>query len=144
VPGDDCHTPAMSKNDGLDTIIADVEKGLRADGWADHTSVSRELNNWARLANRVGRYPMTVDDYTNDLCSRDYLELVLRRVPTDARPWLSQSLAPLDDAFRGGTVDDDRRVLARFFRIDRDSAWWWTRIPAAGPLAEYLASADHE
>jgi hypothetical protein len=80
---------------------------------------------------------MTVDDYTNDLCSRDYLELVVRRLPPDISKPLSHLVASLDDKFREGTTEDDEGLLGRFFRIDPASSWWWQRIPSAGPLAEF-------
>ena len=87
---------------------------------------------------------MTVDDFTNDLSSRDYLELALRRLPVPAREWLSESVAPLDDRFRDATVKDDRGLLGRFFRIDQESPWWWHRIPRVGPLADFLAGSDQD
>lgn len=31
------------------------------------------MASWTRLAHEVSDYAMTIDDYTNDLCSRDYL-----------------------------------------------------------------------
>ena len=126
----------------IDAMVAELEKDLRAEGWADHASVTRELANWATVANIVNRYSMTVDDFTNDLSSRDYLELALGRLPVPAREWLSESVAPLDDRFRDATVKDDRGLLGRFFRIDQDSPWWWHRIPRAGPPADYLAGSD--
>jgi hypothetical protein len=84
---------------------------------------------------------MTVDDYTNDLCSRDYLELAVNRLPSDISEPLSDRVATLDREFRNGTVADDQGVLRRFFRIEPCSGWWWRRIPSAGPLADYLASS---
>jgi hypothetical protein len=137
---DHCDTADVtSDSDRFEAVLSDVERGLRAEGWAEHVSVSRELKTWARVAETVGEYSMTVDDYTNDLCSRDYLELTLKRVPNEARVWLTGLIAPMDEKFRGRTVEDERGLLGRFFRIDQDSAWWWHRTPAAGPLADYLA-----
>ncbi len=126
---------------GFDALVADIERGLRAEGWAEHTSVSHELQMWARLGQTVGTYSMTVDDYTNDLCSRDYLDLALVRLPAEARARLTGLVAPLDEAFRSDTVADDCGLLWRFFRVGVDAGWWWFRIPRGGPLAEYLSAS---
>ena len=70
-----------------------IEAVLHDEGWADHTSLARELRGWARLAEEVNAYTGTVDDYTNDLCSRDYLEVMeapaspgLRNASTNKSP----------------------------------------------------------
>lgn len=66
---------------GFDDEVKREEAALRGEGWADFTSLSRELAAWGRLADEVSIYRATVDDYTNDLCSRDYLAalMTLRR-----------------------------------------------------------------
>jgi hypothetical protein len=124
--------------------IAKVEHDLRAEGWADHTSLVRELNVWDGLAQRVSNYSMTVDDYTNGLCSRDYLDLAIGRLPSYLSTFFSHRVARLDQAFRDWTTDDDDGVLGRFFRIESHASWWWRRIPAAGPLAEYLTASTRQ
>ena len=60
-----------------------IEAALRGDGWADQTSLSRELRAWARLAEEINAYTGTINDYTNDLCSRDYLEVIRPARPSD-------------------------------------------------------------
>ena len=62
--------------------ISQIEEDLRAEGWADHTSLAMQLTLWDRLGHGVASYSMTVDDYTNDLCSRDYLEIAIGRLPS--------------------------------------------------------------
>ena len=61
-----------------------IETSLRHAGWADHASIARELRTWARVAVEVDIYAATVDDYTNDLCSRDYLDVMSRQVVESA------------------------------------------------------------
>jgi hypothetical protein len=87
---------------------------------------------------------MTVDDYTNDLRSRDYLELAIARLPADVRGSVSALVADADKRFRESTIDDGDGTLGRFFRIDAASNWWWRRIPRSGPLGAYLAAASGE
>jgi hypothetical protein len=118
-----------------------LEEALRAAGWADHTSITRELSTWTQLSVEVNRYRLTVDDYTNDLTSRDYLAEVTARASGDLRAALSGQLAAADDRFRASTIEDTDRRLGRYIRIGPDRGWWWHRRPASGPLAEYLAGS---
>jgi hypothetical protein len=119
-----------------------IEASLRRAGWADHASIARELRTWARLAEEVDTYTATVDDYTNDLSSRDYLKLAMASASVGLRDTIAQQVAPVDESFRQRTVEDMERHLERYFRIDRKDDWWWRRRPSAGPLADYLESAD--
>ena len=97
---------------------------------------------WARLSAEVGNYTLEIDEYTNDLCSRDYLAKALDIASADLRSAILRELTPADDPFRSATVDDDEGRLARFYRITPDDGWWWHRRPAAGALAEALAKRD--
>lgn len=116
-----------------------IEAELRHGGWADHTGLVRELRAWGQLAAEVNDYPGSVDDYTNDLCSRDYLQEMEARASFGLRSAINQRVAPIDLAFRGATIEDTDGRLARFFRIESCSGWWWRRRPSSGPLAQYLA-----
>jgi len=118
-----------------------TEAALRAAGWADHTSLARELRDWARLSQEVSTYTLTVDDYTNNLCSRDYIAQVASRASSDLRRSIDEQVAPADESFREATVEDSDGRLGRYFRIDSEDAWWWHRRPSSGPLADYLAKA---
>ena len=123
-----------------DEELLRIEGALRGEGWAEHTSLERELRAWDRLAGEVNSYTGTVDDYTNDLCSRDYLELMQTRASLGLRHAIDQQLAPIDLAFRKSTLDDTDQRLARFFDVAVRDGWWWLRRPSAGPLADYLAT----
>ena len=129
------HTANMAEDDEA----LRIEVALHGDGWAEHTSLARELRTWARLAQEVNAYTGTVDDYTNDLCSRDYLEEMQARASLRLRHSIDQELAPMDLSFRMATVPDTDERLASFFAIDSRDGWWWRRRPSWGPLAEYLA-----
>lgn len=57
----------------VENEVQRIEDELRQSGWAVHASIEREVRNWTRLSESVNTYKLTVDDYTNDLSSRDYL-----------------------------------------------------------------------
>jgi len=119
-----------------------IEEALRDDGWADHASLNRELRAWARLSEEVNTYTATVDDYTNDLCSRDYLAAVAVRASNGLRSAIDEQVASTDESFRRATVEDTDGRLGRYYRIERKDGWWWRRRPSSGPLADYLAVGD--
>ena len=120
--------------------VGRIEAALRDEGWADHTSLARQVRSWARLADEVNAYALTVDDYTNDLCSRDYLATMATRGSSGLRLKINDQIAPIDESFRRATVEDTDRRLGRYFRIELRDGWWWQRRPSFGPLADYLAA----
>jgi len=125
-----------------DEEVQRIEADLHNDRWADHTSLERELRGWARLAREIGTYTATVDDYTNDLCGRDYLDAVMAHASVGLRSEIDGKVAEMDETFRQGTVEDVGGILGQFYRVERKDGWWWRRTPLSGPLADYLASTD--
>jgi hypothetical protein len=119
--------------------VRQIEVALAQAGWAEHARLEREFRVWSRLAQEVNAYIATVDDYTNDLCSRDYIAEFAARASCGLRTAIEERVSPADETFRGATVGDDDARLGRHFRIDQESAWWWHRRPSSGPLADYLA-----
>ena len=119
-----------------------IEAALRESGWADHASLDREAGAWTRLSEEVNTYMATVDDYTNDLCSRDYLAEVASRASDDLRGRIEHQVAAADETFRASTVEDTDERLKRYFRIQSGDGWWWHRRPSSGSLADYLAETD--
>jgi len=115
-----------------------VEAALREIGWAAHCTIAREQQVWARLSAEVDTRDDTVDDYTNDLCSRDYLELAASMAAAGLRDTILKELASADGRFRAATVEDSDGRLGRHFRIERHDGWWWHRRPSKGPLADFL------
>jgi hypothetical protein len=122
--------------------VQSIEAALRALGRADHASLARELIAWAQLSKEVNAYTATVDDYTNDVCSRDYLAEVASLASESLRKAFKDQLASTDELFRASTVEDTDGRLGRFFRIGPEDGWWWHRRPSSGPLADYLAEVD--
>jgi len=119
-----------------------IEAALHGERWADHVSLARELRVWDRLSAEVDSYPATVDDYTNDLGSRDYLSEFASRASTDLRTTIEDRVGRADETFREATTEDADGRLGRYFDIQREDGWWWHRRPARGPLAAYLAEDD--
>lgn len=115
--------------------VRQIEVALAKAGWAAHVRLEREVQLWSRLAHGVSAYAMTVDDYTNDLCSRDYIAEFVSRASSGLRADIEERVSPADETFRKATVEDDDARLGRYFRIDGESAWWWHRRPSSGPLA---------
>lgn len=115
-----------------------VSAALRKSGWAAHTSVARELACWERLGREVNTYDATVDDYTNDLCSRDYLAHAIAESSLHLRQVLAERLTLADTTFREATVPDTEKLLGTYYRVDKKDGWWWHVRPANGPLATYL------
>jgi hypothetical protein len=119
-----------------------IEATLQELGWANHASLDREVRIWTRLSEEVNTYTATVDDYTNDLCSRDYLSEVTSRASSDLRAAIEGQVALADMRFRTSTVEDQDGRLGLYFRIRPEDGWWWHRRPSSGPLADYLAQTD--
>jgi hypothetical protein len=135
LPVSACETAVV----GDEEQVQRIEAALRDEGWADHVSLARQLRVWTSLSEEVNSYTATVDDYTNDLCTRDYLAEVASRASSHLRTTIEDHLASADEAFRASTVEDADGRLGRFFRIQPKDGWWWHRRPASGPLADYLA-----
>ena len=123
-------------------ILDRIGDRLRAAGWASFVTVERLMRDWRDLSEEAGQYPATVDDYTNDLTARDGLELALRECPPLLRDRLQAVIDAADERFKAGTVDDNEGRVARYFRVDDGSGWWWKRRPKAGPLADFLLAGD--
>jgi len=122
----------------LDSEIGRIEAEMRAAAWATHTSLRRELHVWARLAAEVDRYEATIDDYLNDLYSRDYIAEFSAAASAWTREYIARQVAAADDRFRASTEPDIGALIGQHHRIDDKDGWWWRRRPAGGPLGDYL------
>jgi hypothetical protein len=120
---------------------------LHQRGWRKAFTAQEMVDKWAGLVGKVeDGYSDLVDQYTNDLYSRNWLH--------EAWPILSERvillrtshIKALDDRFRAATVFDDGIALAQFHRIagfDPIAMWWWRRHPRllVGELGDALRSA---
>jgi hypothetical protein len=107
-------------------------------------SVQRRAQLWERLTVRIlqdwppdGTY--LVDEYINDLDTRDSLEETANRLPSPVAAGFTAMLTRLDDAFREVTFEDGGESIAWRLNESRiDLAlrpWWWTRRPHTAPWA---------
>lgn len=107
-------------------------------------SLRRRMQLWERLTARIvqdwppdGTY--LVDEYVNDLDTRDTLEQTAHELPPEAAGGFRAVLKRLDQEFREATEDDHGASIA--WRMNEPTsalllrAWWWHRRPANAPWA---------
>jgi hypothetical protein len=102
----------MSGSEHADEFARLAER-LHTDGWATHVTVERLVRDWQKLAASVRDYRMTIDDYTNDVTSRDALELVLAWASPNTASVVAPVIESADEQFRGSTVDDGGAAVSR-------------------------------
>lgn len=122
----------------LEPEIGHIEAEMRAAGWVARTSLQWALEAWRDLAAEVGTYEATIDDYTNDLCARDYIAGFSAAASVELQAYIANEVAAADDQFRASTEPDVDGLVGRYFRIDNKDGWWWRQRPTTGPLAAYL------
>jgi hypothetical protein len=137
----DRETTDVTELDAYQTELDELTERLHAAGWATHVTVPGLLANWKELSGNVDDYRLTIDDYTNDLTSRDALAIVVPWASTGLRDVLAVQIDASDDDFRARTVDDNGVSVGRFFSPRNGDGWWWRRMPASGALAAYLEQA---
>src|SRR5262245_29395595 len=93
--------------------VRQIEVTLAQAGWAEHARLEREFRVWSRLALEANTYTASVDDYTNDLCSRDYIAEFAARASSGLRTGIEERVSPADETFRKATVEDDDARLGR-------------------------------
>jgi hypothetical protein len=105
------------------------------------------INKWAWLVTTVeDGYSEFIDEYTNDLYSRNWLHEVWPFVTDRTIAIGTPQIKTLDDRFRAATVFDDGQSLSQFHRIsqlDADDMWWRRRRPRllVGNLGRSLREA---
>lgn len=105
-------------------------------------SFHQMMEIWKELVTDVeSDYDEMVDEYTNDLSSRDWLALALPLLTERAREALKPKLDALDSRFRAATEEDTYGALHYYYRVDRQEGWWWGRIPIhrSGYFADQLS-----
>jgi hypothetical protein len=91
------------------------------------------LERWACIISEVDEgYPLTIDDYTNDLCYRSAIEDVNSELTEEHRNQVDAFLSPLDTRFDAGTTQIKKALLG--FGDRKPWHWWWFRLPKkSGP-----------
>jgi hypothetical protein len=84
--------------------VESAQQSMKERGWRPGT-LNEHVDGWASLVGEVEvGYSMTVDDYTNDLAVREWLDQVLPMLTERVRDSLLTRLAPLDERFDRATV----------------------------------------
>jgi hypothetical protein len=113
----------------LESVRA-ASAALHEQGWRKEFTIEEMIRNWAWVVAKVERgYSHLVDEYTNDLYSRDWLAKVWPLVTHRVRSCWHGTLHSLDDRFRAATFEDDGVAVGRYHRITLDRGWWWRRRP---------------
>jgi hypothetical protein len=133
---------ALNFDAAENAALSAIDQALHENGWAAHVSVERELSAWRNFSMEVDRYTATIYDYTNDLTTRDALEIALQACHGALLHKLRSHIQHSDALFLTRTEDDHGSSIGRYYRIDSSKGWWWRRKPTKGALAEYLAETD--
>ncbi len=114
----------MSREDqnAIAGVLSGVAEHVRAEGGLGYL-----YRRWQEVAHKVqAGYDLTIDDYTNDLSTRDILARVLRAVSPSAGRAIEAAIEEADSVFRSATVPSERTVYGKPLDLD---GWWWHRIP---------------
>lgn len=120
---------------------------LHERGWRKVFTVAEMVNQWDLLVRTVENgYEDSIDEYTNDLYSRNWLHEAWVLLPGHVLVTWNQRIRELDDRFRASTAFDDGEAVSQFHRVSRfdpDDMWWWRRHPRilVGDLGRALRSA---
>lgn len=83
--------------------VQNAQRSLEDRGWRPGT-LNEYVDAWATLVGIVETgYSLTIDDYTNDLAVRHWLELAAPMLTMRVRESLRSRLAPLDERFLRST-----------------------------------------
>jgi hypothetical protein len=96
-------------------------EALTARGWRPST-LNEQMESWENLVGQVEvGYHLTIDDYTNDLSARRWLEEARPLLTELVRASLDSRLDPLDKRFRAATREARGMPGA--------GPEWWYRLP---------------
>ena len=127
-----------------------VRAWLAARGCGEHVvagGLEGLVDTWGRVVGEVARgYPLTLDDYLNDLDARDLLDRAIALASDVQRDGLAERLAAIDQRFRALTKPSaclwgEEVAADEAWTAERE--WWYFAKPKhPGPdLAEDLARA---
>lgn len=104
------------------------------DGWA-----ARVLNLYSD-ASGLSDFEWTSHDLIGSLIMRDAVQRGVEQLVQDDRP--VPALEAADALFRSFTREDPQRLLVEWEPGIPSLPWWWTRIPARGPIADEIAESS--
>lgn len=104
------------------------------------SSLLELLNDWADRVLRLEESVQTagndeldgIKEFVSSLLLRDRLEKALSDEAESSVPALVKAVDALYSAY---TLRDDHKVLSKMDSGAPTEPWWWSRIPAGGPLA---------
>jgi len=128
-----------------------VQKYLKERGCEDEVVASGLpglIAEWERVAEEIGGepYEFGLDDYLNDLDTRDILHGALEAAGTDARA-IRAAMEAADEQFKAATKSVKECLwgesLARQHGWSAKKEWWYYRVPAesGADLEEDLKAA---
>lgn len=115
-------TTSVKLPDGQESSLLEL-----LDRWAGYV-LSLEENAQQPSAEELAG----IKDFVAGLTLRDRLEKALTDAPQSSVPALVKAVDALYSAY---TLRDDHKVLAKLDDAAPTEPWWWSRIPATGPLA---------
>jgi hypothetical protein len=123
------------------TLVAEIQ--ARFSTRAQHPiSLDKLLARWSRFVGQVEQgYQWSIDEYTNDLTTRNLIEEVLVAAPDDLRQKVEVIVRPIDERFAQATSLDTKQRITEF--IKPYDGWWWSRLPIklVGTLAADLKAS---
>jgi len=97
-----------------------------------------DVRHWQRFGTGLVHGQGGLDLYFDQLLQCDLWQRDLTRLPREAAVAISRALAVGDRAFSAATAPDERGLLEGWRHNHPDPSWWWSRVPARGPLLQAL------
>jgi hypothetical protein len=83
---------------------------------------------WKNFVHEVEEgYPGSIYDYTNDLSTRDILQIIIDQCSSPIREKILSVISNWDSQFIKATWELDRPLLPS--KKDKNQKWWWFRVP---------------
>lgn len=81
-------------------------------------------------------YIGTIDDYIEDVYTRDLLDQAQADLPDDLKPVLAAALEEPDRLFMASSTDEGANSLSRYANVS--NGWWWRLPKELGDLKPYI------
>src|SRR6266853_5852883 len=112
----------LNLNDSDRQIVSTILTGYSSGSSKSRLTLEHLLAQWTRIAERMqSLYDMSLNDFLNDVSTRDVLQELIERLSHTSRTRLAAMLEPIDATFKSGTVE------VAYLKGDH---WWNHRLPA--------------
>jgi hypothetical protein len=114
----------------LKRTLEQTRAELRDKGWRfPDEPAAATVRRWIAIVAIVETgYDDTVEEFTCDLGTRDYIEELCKRLPGYWADYFVSAVAPWDERFRAATVED-----SWLLRVESERPWWHHRLPRIWP-----------